>query len=366
MDCKMRRTVVGFGLLLFIVCINGVAQALPRERAWDLDARWRHVQLSGSTFVLPIRVVTPDESWEQVVRDVQYHLRSTVSGRDVRVGFYGHGAFVTSAEVMHDVPFVAALGVAAEMDVMLLPLWQFPKTNPFLDFRHQIFQALPQTPIKNLGQRLVEVARSSAQQLALENRYATAHAAVRLAQGISAFHRQHMTPALAAFSNSALVLVRLGQLLEHGTVSDGHRVMALADGVRQEVYVTNIVTFGYPLPHGVVSAALRQRVHGIFANVVPTRCWQQWAGNFPLQGSVQNMPVVWAPAHADWPRLAPKGPEVALLGTLLGGYGKGKQERSSSQLGWQAQQVPPMVQLLWGTVCESLQALAPAAVFTIP
>ena len=363
----MSRNAAGLGLLLFIVFSTvGVAQALPHERAWELDTRWRHVQLSGSTFVLPIRVVTLDESWEQVVRDVQYHLRSTVSGRDVRVGFYGHGAFVTSAEVMHDVPFVAALGVAAEMDVMLLPLWQFPATNPLLDFRRQLLQALPRTPIKNLGQRLVEVARSSAQQLALENRYATAHAAVRLAQGISAFHGQHMTPALAAFSNSALVLVRLGQLLEHGTVAAGHSLMALADDVRQEVYVTNIVTFGYPLPNGVVSAALRQRVRGIFANVVPTRCWQQWAGNFPLQGSVQNIPVAWAPAHADWPRLTPKGPEVALLGTLLGGHGKAQQERSSSQFGWRAQQVPPMGQLLWGTVCESLQAFAPAAVFSVP
>jgi hypothetical protein len=363
----MSRNVVAVVLLLFIVLSTvGVAWPLPRERAWELDARWRHVQLSGSTFVLPIRVVTPDESWEQVVRDVQYHLRSTVSGKDVRVGFYGHGAFVTSAEVMQDLPFVAALGVAAEMDVMLLPLWQFPETNPFLDFRRQLLQTLPHTPVKNLGQRLVEVARSSAQQLALENRYATAHAAVRLAQGLSAFHRQHMTPALAAFSNSALVLVRLGQLLEHGTVSDGHRDLALADGVRQEVYVTNIVTFGYPLPNGIVSAALRQRVRGVFANVVPIRCWQQWAGNFPLQGHVQNMPVAWAPAHADWPRLAPKGPEVALLGSLLGGQDKVRQERSLSPFDWRAQQAPPMAQLLWGTVCESLQALAPDTVFHIP
>jgi hypothetical protein len=267
---------------------------------------------------------------------------------------------------MHDVLFVAALGVAAEMDVMLLPLWKFPATNPFRDLRRQMLQALPHTPVKNLGQRLVEVARSSAQRLALENRYATAHAAVRLAQGISAFHRQHMTPAIAAFSNSALVLVRLGQLLEHGTVSDGHRAMVLADGVRQEVYVTNIVTFGYPLPHGVVSAALRQRVGGVFTNVVPTRCWQQWAGNFPLQGSVQNMPIAWAPAHADWPRLAPKGPEVALLGSLLGGHEKRKQGRSVSPFGWRTQQIPPVGQLLWGTVCESLQAFVPAAVFNVP
>src|SRR5262245_964263 len=45
--------------------------------------------------------------------------------------------------------------------------------------------------------------------------------AVRLAKGLSVFHRQHMAPSLAALSNSALVLVRFGQFLEDGQLSDG-------------------------------------------------------------------------------------------------------------------------------------------------
>jgi hypothetical protein len=81
-----------------------------------------------------------------------------------------------------------------------------------------------------------------------------------------------MTPALAAFSNSSLVIVRLGQLLDQGTIADGYTMLMLADEVRQGIAVRTIVTFGYPLPHGMVSAALRHRVQGTVVNVVPTHC----------------------------------------------------------------------------------------------
>ena len=100
---------------------------------WQQNTRWRHVDLYGTVAPLPIRMVGEDEPWEQVVQDVQEHLRGSVSGRPVRVGFYGHGAFVTSAEVQYDTLFVAALGVAADMDVMVFPQWRFPEKNPLAE-----------------------------------------------------------------------------------------------------------------------------------------------------------------------------------------------------------------------------------------
>jgi hypothetical protein len=50
----------------------------------------------------------------------------------MRVGFYGHGPFVKPNEVLHAIPFVAALGEAAAMDVMVFPHWRFPDTPPWL------------------------------------------------------------------------------------------------------------------------------------------------------------------------------------------------------------------------------------------
>jgi hypothetical protein len=283
----------------------------------------------------------------------------------VRVGFYGHGAFVKLAKVQDDVLFVAALGVAAEMDVMVFPQWRFPEKNPLLDIPQQVLQAQLNNPLKNPGQTVVEIIRSKTRQLALENRYATAHAAVRLAEGISAFHRQDMTPSLAAFSNSGLVIVRLGQLLERGWISDGHEAIAAADSVRQGVYLNNIVMFGYPLPYGQVAATLRQRVRGTLVNVVPAQCWKQWRGNFLLRGG-ENLPVSWAPAHADWPRLPTHGPEVAVLGALLGRRGEGRHIRSLSLFGPRMHGDSSGVRGLWDTVCENLQLFDPAVVFDTP
>jgi hypothetical protein len=206
--------------------------------------------------------------------------------------------------------------------------------------------------------------RGTARQFALEHRAATAHAAVRLAAGLSAFHRQHMTPSLAAFSASALVLVRLGEVMEHGRLSDGHTSIPVAESVRQDVYMHDVVTFGYPLPNGQVSPALRQRIRGTFMNVVPAHCEQQWQGNFPLRGEVENLPVSWAPAHVDWPRLAPQGPEVAALGALLGGRDTALPVRRHAWSG-QRQEGAPVGRQLWEPLCAALQHFDPAGVFRV-
>ena len=208
---------------------------------------------------------------------------------------------------------------------------------------------------------MVELLRRTARQVALEHRAATAQAAVRLAEGLSAFHRQHITPSLAAFSASALVVVRLGELLESGQLSDGHTPMPVAESVRQGVYIQNVVTFGYPLPYGQVAPALQHRIRGTFMNVVPAHCEQQWQGNFLLRGAVENLPVSWAPAHVDWPRLAPQGPEVAALGALLGGRNPALAMRRHA---WsrQRQEGAPVGRQLWEPLCAALQRFDPAGV----
>ena len=158
---------------------------------------------------MPIRLVDPDEPWEKVVQDVQKHIGSKVSGQEVHVGFYGHGAFVKPEELLeHDLPFVAALGLVARMDVMIFPQLPFPEKILCKTSRKTscIYRSKTSSKIRQRSSRLPGIKRTNC----LESRYATAHAAVRLTAGISAFHRQHMTPSLAAFSNSALVIVRWG------------------------------------------------------------------------------------------------------------------------------------------------------------
>jgi hypothetical protein len=360
----MRRCVPIVVLLLALMSTAMAVGERTPASPWEPDATWRHVYLSDAVASLSIRTVREDEPWEQVVRDVQDHLGATRSGRPARVGFYGHGAFVKRAEVQHDMPFVAALGVAAKMDVMVFPYWRFPEQHPLADIPQQVLQAQLNNLFKNPGETVIETLRRKARQVALENRYATAHAAVRLAEGISAFHTRHMTPSLAAFSNSALVVVRLGQLLERGWISDGYKDIAMAESVRQELSLNNIVTFGYPLPNGRVSAALRQRVSGTLVNVVPADCWKQLGGNFLLNGG-KNVPVPWAPSHADWPRLSPQGPEVAVLGTLLGN-GAEPSLHLPPRSGQRVPGGPPVVQWLWDTLCEQVQRLDPAVVFNSP
>jgi hypothetical protein len=355
------------GVLLLVLTLLGAttaARAYMHEGIWEPDPRWKYVQLSAAGVMLPIRIVAYDEAWEQVVQDVQARLRATAADREVRVGFYGHGAFVPPAEVQHDILFVAALGLAAEMDGMIFPQWRFPVKNPLRDIPHQILQEQFNVPLKNPVETVEEVIKSKMRQLALDNRFATAHAAVRLAEGIHAFHRRHMTPALAAFSNSAIVLVRLGQLLEQGTLWDGYEPITVADQVRQGVYVSNVVTFGYPLPHGDVSTVLRQRVQGTFTNVVPSQCWKQLSGSFPLRGGVENVAVSWAPFHAGWPQLSPKGSEVAVLGAFLAG--RAEAGRLAAQLGQRVQGVDLLTKSLWDAVCAHMPVLDRAVTIGSP
>ena len=171
-----------------------------------------------------------------VVQDVQAYLRTLVFGRPGRVGFYGHGAFVTSAQVQDDLLFVAALGAAAEMDVMVFPHWRFPTQNPLAELPWNMLLAQLKNPQQHPAETAGETMKSTARQFARDNHAATAHAAVRLAEkGPSTFHAQHLTPSLAAFSNSALVTVRLGQLLEAGQLGDGTATIAVAEGVRQGI-----------------------------------------------------------------------------------------------------------------------------------
>lgn len=336
--------------LVLMSAVGAAGERLPPS-PWQQNTRWKHVDVSGSAAPLPIRLVGEDEAWEQVAQDVQAHLRGSVSGRPVRVGFYGHGAFVTSVQLQSDILFVAALGVAADMDVMVFPRWRFPEQNPLVDLPWNMLLSQLNNPLKHPAETVVDTIKRKGRQFALANQYATAHAAVRLAEGISAFYTQHMTPSLAAFSNSAMVTLRLGQLIESGRIADGYEDIAVADSVRQNIYLKNIVTFGYPLPNGQVSAALQQRVHGTVVNVVPAECWKQWGGNFLLRG-VENLPVSWAPAHADWPRLSPHGPEVTALGALLGGRGEVRRMRTLTQLRQPRSGDAPLVQWVWDNLCQ--------------
>jgi hypothetical protein len=134
----------------------------------------------------------------------------------MRVGFYGHGAFVKPREVLHTIPFVAALGEAAAVDVMGFLHRRFPDTPRWLALPRYLLHTQLSQGLPHSVESVLELMRSAARQFAWEHRAATAHAAVRLAEGLSAFHRQHITPSLAAFSASALVLVRLGEIMEQG------------------------------------------------------------------------------------------------------------------------------------------------------
>jgi hypothetical protein len=323
------------------------------------ESPWRTVSPTGAVWAVPIRIVAQAEPWDQVVQDIHARLRSRVAGRALRVGFYGHGAFVTPAEVLATLPFVAALGEAAAMDVMVVPHWHFPTRLPWQDLPRQLLQAALLLELQPSGQTVIEHLRRRARQFAVEHRATTEQAAVRLAAGLSAFHRHRMTPSLAAFSQSALVLVRLGEFLEHDQRLEDDTRLAMPEAVRQGVALHNVVTFGYPLPNRQVAAALRHRIRGTFVNVVPAHCGPQWLGNFPLRGPVENLPVPWAPAHAAWPHLPPEGPEVAALGTLLGGQGTARLRRHVEP----PQAGDAVSGPWWETLCAALQRVDPASLF---
>jgi hypothetical protein len=152
--------------------------------------------------------------------------------------------------------------------------------------------------------------------------------------------------------------------VEHGQLSDGRTPLPVAESVRQDIALNNVVTFGYPLPNGQVSPALRQRLRGTFINVVPAHCEQQWQGNFPLRGAVDNLPVSWAPAHGDWPHLAPQGPEVAVLGALLGGQEPALALRRHAWAGHR-REGEPLGRQVWEPLCAALQRFDPAGAFRV-
>lgn len=345
-----------FRFLLVCLCVVWVWPTQASERGQGPEPRWQEVRLTPSGAGLPVRLVDYDEPWAQVVHEVHERFGALAAKRHVRVGFYGHGAFVPPESLLQDVPFVAALGLSAEMDVMIFPRWRFPQKHPFTVIPRAILHELIDAPLHNPAETIGSVVRRHMQQLALENQAATAHAAVRLAEGIHAFHTRRMPPALAAFSNSAMVIVRLGDLLERGAISDGQQMLTLPEDVREAGEISHIVMFGFPLPNGTVATALRQRVRGAIVNVIPGQCWNQLGGNFPLQGPVENIPVSWAPTHAGWPRLAPQSSAVAILGAFLGG--RHEAGRLAAQMGLRTQGVGQWVQTWQDTLCGLIPNLA--------
>ena len=103
----MRRAMLCLTLVL-LVWLGAAGTALAV--AGDQEPPWRSVPLSEAAPAFPVRIVGQDEPWEHVVQDIEARLSSPRAGRAIRVGVYGHGAFVTPREALHALPFVAALG----------------------------------------------------------------------------------------------------------------------------------------------------------------------------------------------------------------------------------------------------------------
>ena len=107
-------------LFVTLVLFGWLGTAMPAPAfAGDQVPAWRYVHLSASAPAVPIRIVGPEEPWEHVVQDIQARVSPSIAGRAMRAGFYGHGAFTKPSEVLSAIPFVAALGEAAAMDVMV-------------------------------------------------------------------------------------------------------------------------------------------------------------------------------------------------------------------------------------------------------
>src|SRR5262249_5259308 len=154
----MMRGYVWLRVLLSLVLMSAAVAAAedPPLSPWQQNTRWRYVDLSGSGAPMPVRLVGEDEAWEQGVHDVQAHGRATMAERAVRVGFYGHGAFVTSAELQSHLLFVAALGMAADMDVMVFPRWRFPEQNPLMELPWDLLLSQLNNPRQNPAETVVD------------------------------------------------------------------------------------------------------------------------------------------------------------------------------------------------------------------
>ena len=222
----------------------------------EQNAAWRHIQPFGFDTPMPIRLVGPDEPRRLAAgRPAAYRLQSVRAGSACRV-LWPWSLCQARRASQARLTFRCCIGIGSPDGRDDLPATAVSRKNPLQDIPQDILHLPLKDLFKNPAE-IIEIARHKAHQLASESRYATAHAAVRLTAGISAFHRQHMTPSLAAFSNSALVIVKMGQLLEHGMISDGYQTIPVAQDVRQSIYVKNVVTFGYPLPHGHVPRPYR-------------------------------------------------------------------------------------------------------------
>ena len=195
---RRRRAPALLCVLLVLLGLTTAARAQPPGGPGAPVPKWHSVQLTPATAPFPVRLVADDEPWAQVVHDVHQRLGARGAGRDVRVGVYGHGAFVPRATVQQDVRFVAALGMAAEMDVMLFPLWRFPERLPGRELLGQLLQEQGTTPWQPPGKTVVGVVTRTMRQLARDHRATLAQAVVRLAEGLHAFHTQHMTLSLAS------------------------------------------------------------------------------------------------------------------------------------------------------------------------
>jgi hypothetical protein len=350
----MRDMLKSFCLFILLgLPIPSMAEAALQHIPGKADTRWVFIQPSRAVEGIPVRIVAHDEPWEEVVGDIQERFPRTPSGKAMKIGFYGHGAFVAPDQVVaQSMPFVAALGLSAEMDIMVFPRWLFPHKNPLWELPNTIIQELWETPPSKLRETLRGMLQRPLRQFDTENRSATARAALRLAQGIHAFHRAQMTPALAAFSNSAIVLVRLSELLERGRLTDGEQTLILPETIRQGVAIRDLVMFGYPLPNGTMAPALRQRVQGSLVNIIPAACWKQLAGNFPVSGAVENIAVTWAPAHTNWPHLPAQSESMAILGAFLGG--RSQAGRLAVQLSSRPNSITRWTESWQDTVCDLL------------
>jgi hypothetical protein len=81
---------------------------------------------------------------------------------------------------------------------------------------------------------------------------------------------------------------------------------------------------------------------------------------------VENVLVPWAPLHANWPQLAPKGPEVAVLGAFLGGRSAAWADLLTSPPAPALPGLFSWVKLVPEPLCERLLEFDPAAAFGRP